>query len=297
MKDEFTITRQGRQHVLFAGLLDEAHARGLVSIHTSPVKIEMDESTGEPLYAFFSATVTMKDGRVFSGFGDATRKNVGGGIRPHLIRMAETRAKARALRDAVNIGATSLEELGEAEPEVEAYPSAPKPVSENKSEVEVEPKQSREHELVLTELQRVYCRIPEETRPDEDAVFKFAQRGYNEANMALKRARSLAGEAGMLPEETPEMPREIPAQEPSGYAHDEQIELIEGLAEKLYGNQSEAMSGTEWLENTKLKHPVAALSKSEAKQLIDTMRQELVSQQRGTLPPGDGKSEVRGVSA
>ena len=47
----------------------------------------------------------------FEGIGDADPGNVEGFLAPHLIRVAETRAKARALRDAVNCGVVSFEEL------------------------------------------------------------------------------------------------------------------------------------------------------------------------------------------
>ncbi|MDQ3795757.1 MAG: hypothetical protein M3316_08860 [Actinomycetota bacterium] len=110
MRDEFLITRQGKQYVLFAGLLDEAHSRGLRSIDTELVQVP-DDSNGN--VAIVKATAEMDDERRFSGIGDASPENVGRNIVPHLIRMAETRAKARALRDAVNVGATALEELSD----------------------------------------------------------------------------------------------------------------------------------------------------------------------------------------
>ena len=63
--------------------------------------------------ALAHAVATFQDGRVFAESGDATPDNVNKKVRPHFARMALTRAKARALRDALNIGMCSLEELAE----------------------------------------------------------------------------------------------------------------------------------------------------------------------------------------
>lgn len=127
MREEFLIMRQGKQYVLFAGLLDEAHNRGLKGIDTELVQVPTEENGR---VAVVKARVEMEDpaspggpSRIFSGIGDASPDNVGRNIVPHIIRMAETRAKARALRDAVNVGATALEELSDGD-ESEAPPPA-----------------------------------------------------------------------------------------------------------------------------------------------------------------------------
>ncbi len=113
------ITRQGKQYVLFQGLLDEAHTQGLRGIDTELLQVP-DSENGN--VAIVKAVCEMEDGRKFSGIGDASPDNVGRNIAPHVIRMAETRAKARALRDAVNVGATALEELSEGD---DAPPAGP----------------------------------------------------------------------------------------------------------------------------------------------------------------------------
>ena len=108
MREEYMIERQGKRFVLYAGLLEEAHSRGLRSIETDLLQIPAKEN-GE--VAIVRAVVRTEEGK-YTGIGDASPENVNRAIAPHLIRMAETRAKARALRDAINVGVTAFEELG-----------------------------------------------------------------------------------------------------------------------------------------------------------------------------------------
>ncbi|WP_053057870.1 hypothetical protein [Rubrobacter aplysinae] len=118
MREEFMIQRQGKQFVLFAGLLNEAHSRGLVGIDTELIQVPED-SNGQ--VAIVKATVQIEENpgsgelKTYSGIGDASPQNVSRNIVPHLIRMSETRAKARALRDAVNVSAAALEEVVDSE--------------------------------------------------------------------------------------------------------------------------------------------------------------------------------------
>lgn len=102
----------------YAGLLTRAHDEGLKRIETMLTQVPHADNGWT---AICGATVETSKG-VFTGIGDANPDNVGRKIVPHLIRMAETRAKARALRDAVNIGIVSMEELG-GEGEADTAPS------------------------------------------------------------------------------------------------------------------------------------------------------------------------------
>ena len=113
MKKEFIVERQGKMFVLYAGLLNLAHEHGLKAIKTELIQIPREDNNR---IAICLATVVMeKDGveSTFTGIGDAAANNVAPAMATALIRMAETRAKARALRDAVNVGVTAFEELGD----------------------------------------------------------------------------------------------------------------------------------------------------------------------------------------
>jgi hypothetical protein len=109
VKREFIVERQGRSFVLYAGLLDLAHSQGLRAIRTRLLQIPSEDNSQT---AVVSAEVETDRG-TFSGIGDANPTNVTRAMLNCTIRLAETRAKARALRDAVNVGVAAFEELGD----------------------------------------------------------------------------------------------------------------------------------------------------------------------------------------
>jgi hypothetical protein len=120
----------------YAGLLARAHEEGLKSIRTELIQVPTEANR---MVAIAKAEVTTSKG-TFSGIGDADPDNVGRRIVPHIIRMAETRAKGRALRDAVNIGVVCLDELGDID-EVREEPRARDPGRNREPEREREPRQ------------------------------------------------------------------------------------------------------------------------------------------------------------
>ena len=97
----------GRPFVQYSGLLALAHARGLREL-SATITVHI-----EGVLAIATATALFADGRRFTESGDASPENVTAKVRPHFIRCALTRAKARALRDALDVSMVSLEELGE----------------------------------------------------------------------------------------------------------------------------------------------------------------------------------------
>lgn len=108
-------------------VVDAMHRAGIlkgwtVEIIKYPEKILAEKKEGEEepedinsdkYLAVAKATVLLSDGRKFENVGDAHPLSVAGHLRPHVLRMAETRAIARALRFAGNIHGAMAEEIKE----------------------------------------------------------------------------------------------------------------------------------------------------------------------------------------
>ena len=102
---KYIINLQGKEFITAEGLLLMAHDIGLQSIETELIQ-------NNPEMYIFKSTATDKNGRSFSGYGDANKLNVNSSIGKHMLRMAETRAINRSLRLLTGVGMCSADELG-----------------------------------------------------------------------------------------------------------------------------------------------------------------------------------------
>lgn len=110
-----------RKEVVTAkGLLHLAHKERLSTIRTRLVQAPTKDN-GDNAIALVRVVTSRGS---FTGLGDANPRNVQPRVAPHFIRMAETRALARALRAALDIGAVAIEELEEEFSFAESHPEA-----------------------------------------------------------------------------------------------------------------------------------------------------------------------------
>ena len=107
MLSHHVVTRAGTAYALYEGLLAEAHARGLRGIRT---RLLQSPTGANRNVAVCLATVSTATGD-FTATGEAGPGHAGLIPGRTLIQVAESRAKARALRDALNADVIPFEEL------------------------------------------------------------------------------------------------------------------------------------------------------------------------------------------
>ena len=115
---------KGKRFVLYAGLLDLAHQSGLVQLLFNMLQSPNDNNGWT---CIMHARTVWDDGRVFEEIGDATPQNTTRMVADHYIRVAATRAKARALRDALCIDMVASVEVGDDDDDLDAAPRDAEP--------------------------------------------------------------------------------------------------------------------------------------------------------------------------
>jgi hypothetical protein len=196
LAEEFIKQIDGRDFVIYAGLLDLAHQRGLQRLEVELVQFPGKDNEN---FAICKATAVARTGEVFVDFGDANSSNCNPKVAKHLVRMASTRAKARALRDFTNIGITCLEELGDLN-EVIGEESNVSPrrtvyerpraeaVFESAPEAETRPSRSRASDSVpvMSDAQRrAILNLSKRRGIDDDQVEKMAKDNFGTRFEAL----------------------------------------------------------------------------------------------------------------
>ena len=108
----FIVQIDNQDFVKYAGLLDLAHQKKLTNLEVEILQYPTQENERTAICRAHAKTAF---GESFIDVGDANPTNCNYKVAKHLIRMASTRGKARALRDLTDVGLTALEELGDSD--------------------------------------------------------------------------------------------------------------------------------------------------------------------------------------
>jgi hypothetical protein len=106
MLEDYVITCQGVDYVLYPGLLAEAHRREIKELRLELVQLP---TSANGWRAICQAQVTTASGR-FMSLGEACPANAGSDAIATLLHLAQIRAKAHAMCDALNLDLTPIED-------------------------------------------------------------------------------------------------------------------------------------------------------------------------------------------
>jgi hypothetical protein len=187
LDERWIIEIDKNQFVKYAGLLDYAHQIGISSIEVEPLQLPTKENGNS---AICKATAVSKLGESFTDIGDANPANCNAKVAKHLLRLASTRAIARALRSMTNVGLTAIEELedlndviGKGEPK--AQPKGPRKVARKakelaaklKPEPKTEPKDSKaEAEEPSPAKEKGFPDKPSMSEAQKRAIYNLSRR-------------------------------------------------------------------------------------------------------------------------
>lgn len=126
LRDDEYVLLKNKRHPLYKGVLREAHENGLLELTVKLVE-SPSEANGQTAIVEATAIFPGPDGRerIFTELGDANKDNTTAMIAVHKIRLAATRAKGRALRDALGIGEALVEEMHDMNGHAASYGAAP----------------------------------------------------------------------------------------------------------------------------------------------------------------------------
>jgi len=185
INEEHIISIDGRPYVKYAGLLEAAHRSGLRDLQ---VKLIQSPTKDNGYTAVCEATAVIKTRnreKVYIEIGDANPASIGDPrLSVHAIRIAATRAKARALRDALRISICSVEELalGGPQPEVSKARTSSETQSQDKA---------TEAQLRVLRIQANKLGLPQEDYASFEIMTKReASDAISEFNRRLSKAQA-----------------------------------------------------------------------------------------------------------